>query len=107
MSATCARCGAEILWAITTKGKRMPVDIEPTEAGNLAIYRDHVGGLHARVVKPNEPVEPYERPGIAHFATCPGVPEKPRQPAVPSLAAKRDEKRRREFAARRGIRGPA
>ena len=31
MSAQCGSCHAPVVWAITEKGKRMPVDAEPVE----------------------------------------------------------------------------
>lgn len=65
----CRSCKAEILWVITQKGKRMPVDKEPTENGNLELhdqgqYRPPLAIVHS-----------VKAPGvlryISHFATCP------------------------------------
>jgi hypothetical protein len=36
----CRSCGAEIVWAITGSGKRMPVDADPTPDGNLILTDD-------------------------------------------------------------------
>lgn len=103
MRAICRRCGAEMLWGVTAKGKRMPIDLEPREDGNLAVYRDHAQTLRVRVLAAGEAPQAYERRGMAHFATCPGAqPEAPR-PEVPSLVTERANRRRREFAERRGI----
>lgn len=70
VSAVCKRCGDEFLWARTAKGRAMPVDPQPRPDGNLAIHRDHLGQLRARVVTTDAPIEAYERPGMPHAATC-------------------------------------
>jgi hypothetical protein len=108
---TCRYCGADVLWAITPKGRRMPVDPEPRPDGNLAVYRDHLGQLRARVVTRSisgeYPREPYERPAMPHAATCPGKkPEPPKRPlpdGVVSIGRARDARRRSESARRRGL----
>jgi hypothetical protein len=66
MSATCSSCGASILWAITEKGHRIPIDPEPTTAGNLTL----VDGI-ARTPRLGEdaPFLQY----LSHFATCPNA----------------------------------
>lgn len=46
--ATCKSCGAEIFWAVTQKGKRMPVDTEPREDGNLEIVEQAADEGRAR-----------------------------------------------------------
>lgn len=72
--ATCEKCGAEIAFAVTRNGKRQPVDLEPRPDGNLALHVDHLGQLRVRTVTAEHTIETYERPGVAHFATCPGRP---------------------------------
>jgi hypothetical protein len=37
---TCEACGQEIVWAQTVNGKLMPVDAEPTRAGNVLLGDD-------------------------------------------------------------------
>jgi hypothetical protein len=62
----CRSCGADIAWALTTNGKRIPVDVEPAENGNIRLRRV-AGQVLADVVKPGS-----ERPlRVSHFATCP------------------------------------
>ena len=61
MSAKCSSCGAAIVWAKTTKGKRMPVDAEPAAGGNINL--DGFGV--ARYVPAGK--GHYK----SHFATCP------------------------------------
>lgn len=72
----CRSCNAEIVWAITEKGKHMPVDKDPSRKGNimlvwrtndekpLAIYLNEAqidafkGSLQAH------------RMHLSHFSTC-------------------------------------
>lgn len=73
MANTCKSCGASIHWAYTESGKRMPVDAEPTAAGNIRLVRrkNQNGGRDpfAIVVKPD--IEPNLR--TSHFVTCPNA----------------------------------
>lgn len=68
---TCKRCGQRVNWAITRKGKRMPVDPQPDPEGNLAVHRDGKGEFRARVLVDGEEPAGYERRCMPHFATCP------------------------------------
>ena len=62
--ATCKSCGAEIKWARTASGRRMPLDAD--ERGNIIIEngvlkvvpKDEIGGILAATY-------------TSHFATCP------------------------------------
>jgi len=76
--ARCRSCGASITWAWTLNGKRMPIDAEPVEDGNLEIAARNDEG---------EPVVRYLSGGdrnplpgfdlvpryVSHFATCPNA----------------------------------
>lgn len=74
-ASACKSCGAAILWAVTEKGAKIPVDVEPTTDGNVAIQpnADQSGWL-AFIAGPLEQV-----PGSSsvrrksHFATCPNA----------------------------------
>jgi len=57
-----------VQWAITEKGKRMPVDLEPVDGGNI-ILRDRGAHLDplAQYVTPDPNLKRY----ISHFVTCP------------------------------------
>lgn len=76
-TARCFSCGAEIVWAVTTKGNRMPVDAQPSSDGNILLERRPDGALIAVVSEPGG----LELPGLAapryksHFATCPNASE--------------------------------
>lgn len=72
MSAACRSCGAAIVWAKTTNGKAMPVDLMPTDDGNIVLLDDgnERGEQTALVVKSGEEHPSVER-HKSHFATCP------------------------------------
>jgi hypothetical protein len=69
----CSACHAEIAWAFTPRGKRMPIDADPHPAGNVVVSVADSGRLECRVLsrievslQPDD-VELYR----SHFATCP------------------------------------
>ena len=66
----CRSCGAAIIWTKTTNGKKMPVDAEPTAAGNFLLKDDAPAPLSIRMSNHDAAVytgEKYE----SHFGTCP------------------------------------
>ena len=74
--AECRSCDATVLWAIVQKGgKRIPLDPDPVERGNIAIVgeREDQYGTSPLVAY----VQPDALPGmsepryVTHFATCP------------------------------------
>ncbi|TKJ24341.1 hypothetical protein [Blastococcus sp. CCUG 61487] len=89
----CRGCGADIIWAWTEAGQRMPLDParyprEDTTA-NVAVRTDHTGRIWARVISKDRPLAPFEHRGMPHFASCPARPRKPRD----ELAARRRRNR--------------
>lgn len=66
----CEACQADIFWARLPSGKRMPLDPARRDDGNVAVYRDHLGGLRARVLKAGERPDTHEWLALPHFATC-------------------------------------
>ena len=67
----CSSCQAPIRWVkMRTTGKPMPVDLDPTDDGNVFVYQQD--GT-ADVVKKDD-VEAMNRNGVklhkSHFATC-------------------------------------
>jgi hypothetical protein len=64
----CNSCGAPILWAITSTGKRMPVDAEPSPVGNVLLIVRSGEEPRAEVV-PRGTKSNLLR--VSHFATCP------------------------------------
>lgn len=69
--ATCRSCGAEILWAKTTAGKNIPLDVESRPDGNVVLSRG-VGGFLARVLGSGPEADSLagEPHYVSHFATC-------------------------------------
>jgi hypothetical protein len=71
----CDLCDAEIMWGRTTKtGRPIPLDPQPCDDGNIAVYTDATGRLNARVLKKGETPSGFEKLVKAHFATCPKYP---------------------------------
>ena len=81
MSATCRSCGAPIEWAITAKGKRMPVDAEPRTDGTILLRHTRVGEPPRAEVLNAEEIA-FERQVaanrgeelrlfVSHFVSCP------------------------------------
>lgn len=70
---SCGSCAASVIWTVTHKGRRMPVDAEPVEGGNVRLRQD---GERVIAEYPGK-----EHPGlfdeddraryVSHFATCP------------------------------------
>lgn len=68
--ASCTSCTAAIIWAVSEKGHRMPVDKDPTPSGNIEL-RDVGGDTPVAVVHgKNDPPWAGDR-FVSHFATCP------------------------------------
>jgi hypothetical protein len=70
----CRSCYRPIIWAVTVRGKSMPVDAEPpTQGGNV----DLVGhGTDARpLAKVLNTTQQFGRTGLrlSHFASCPNA----------------------------------
>ena len=65
-SGRCKSCGGPIEWAVTIKGRRMPLDPSPVLGGNVLL-----DGNRATVVAPDESRLGY----VSHFATCPNARE--------------------------------
>lgn len=73
----CDSCGTEIFWAINAAtGKRMPIDPDPRDDGNVVITGDPRSitdrlGLAAQVLGPLEALAHDGELYVSHFATCP------------------------------------
>lgn len=78
----CEGCRAPILWTVTAAtGRRMPVDAEPDQAENTAVYADGTGRLRSRAITGERPtLEHAEQLHMPHAATC-TVPRPRRHPA--------------------------
>ena len=71
---TCRSCDAPIIWAITSKGRRMPVDAEPRPDGNVELIDS--GGMMPQTVVHAQPPLAAENPlHTPHHMTCPQAHE--------------------------------
>lgn len=71
----CRSCEAPIIWATTTSGKAMPVDVEPVDVGNVELVLNGSLATAPHAVVHGAP--PLFRDGplrTSHFATCPDAP---------------------------------
>lgn len=72
----CRSCGAEIIWCRTERGKKMPLDAQPSDNDTLhsGLFvlreRDDPGGPLAMAAWGLEGTEPHY---VTHFATCPNA----------------------------------
>lgn len=67
MPEICGSCEAEIIWTVTEKGKRMPVDRAPRADGNVKLEHRPGRPPLARVVGKGNGTH------TSHFATCPNA----------------------------------
>jgi hypothetical protein len=73
MTARCNSCQAEIFFAKTQAGKRIPIDAVPRPDGNLVVRRVQAGVVAVPLSKAGE-LGPGEVKHVSHFATCPNAP---------------------------------
>lgn len=74
----CRSCGARIFFALTTSGKSMPIDAEPTENGNVVLAEPAeiaaaLGTPRVRVVSSKNPAPEGAVRYVSHFTTCPNA----------------------------------
>jgi hypothetical protein len=74
----CRSCKASVIWAVSEKGKRIPMDADPVADGNFILEYSAVG--EPPVARPrNATIGTVEfRDGLgfkSHFATCPDAGE--------------------------------
>jgi hypothetical protein len=84
MTAKCPSCSAAILWVRTEKGRRMPLDPEPCEGGNVIVKMGSRLGQETVHVETKDETEKRLKCTIdagrlaymPHFATCTKPPRK-------------------------------
>lgn len=68
----CKSCGAKVVWVMTEAGKKMPIDPDPSEFGNIYFQKD--GTV---LVLTKYSAEGQRRLGkdlfLSHFVTCPNA----------------------------------
>lgn len=62
-----------MIWTITSKGKKMPVDYQPDPEGKFYVWRTDDGVIHAQTAKdaPSWIINSGRSTFTSHFATCP------------------------------------
>jgi len=67
----CASCRRPVIWTVTDKGKRMPVDAQPTPDGSIVLTVDKAE-VRSRIV---EVKFRFGRTDLhtSHFARCPAA----------------------------------
>lgn len=69
--AECKSCRAPIQWAVTSRGKQMPVDAGTAPDGNAAVRKLPGGALGVRHLRADSPLADGERRTVSHYVTCP------------------------------------
>lgn len=65
-------CSARIIWALSRKDVRMPIDVEPVPDGNVLLGWDAAGNVRATVLTKAMTARAFGRTlYVSHFATCP------------------------------------
>lgn len=67
---TCSACGAPVRWVLTLGDRRMPLDPEPHEDGNVVRRTTKEGAVRAKVLT-GEELPAQETAWRSHFVTCP------------------------------------
>jgi hypothetical protein len=78
-------CGRLIMWVLTEGGKRMPVDPEPADDGNVVLARQDDGTVRARVLTGSDPIVEGRLTYRPHHRTCPDSAEFRRKKAATAL----------------------
>jgi len=79
-TSNCRNCGENIIWTITRKGKRMPVDAEPVSKGKFILDPENeVGDIPAVFIGDNDRYtgERYN----SHFDSCTARKHREEEPA--------------------------
>lgn len=66
---SCRSCGAAILWAMTDKGRRIPLEPTKTTRGNMEQIGTQGDGTMVVKVDPKD----NQFQWLSHFADCPGA----------------------------------
>jgi hypothetical protein len=67
----CRSCGAPVIWTITDKGKRMPVDAEPNPDGLIELDELPTGVVRSSYAQLTQPRLIAPERYTSHFANCP------------------------------------
>jgi hypothetical protein len=75
--ARCRACDALIIWAVTSAGKAIPVDVVPVANGNIVLYpaSPKDGKPKPLALVTSKPATGDGHRYVAHFSTCPKAAE--------------------------------
>ena len=59
------------MWALTEAGKRMPLDPDPVDGGNIVLTRE--AESNGTPLAAYVPADPGVMRHVSHFATCPNA----------------------------------
>lgn len=75
MSARCRSCQRPIRWTTTTNGRRLPIDPQPADDGNVRLLRSAGAEPLADVLSRDDALIARHEAGVqlyrSHFSTCP------------------------------------
>lgn len=80
----CRSCPAQVYWVVTAKGKRMPVDVEPSAEGGFFLFQRpargeaeaHLAAVHIQSSRPEDEaviagaMKRGQNRYTSHFQTC-------------------------------------
>jgi hypothetical protein len=73
----CRSCKAQIIWTMTERGRRMPVDAEPSKKGNIMLHPRPDDQAPLAIYLTTEQIAAFDgslqrhRLFTSHFVTCP------------------------------------
>jgi len=70
---TCRSCQAPVIWAVTARGKRIPMDAGPREDGGFVLRGQRADDPPLALAKGES--RGREPRYVSHFATCPQADE--------------------------------
>lgn len=66
MASHCRACGAEMIWAKTTRGRALPLDAKPDPKGNVTLDESGLATVYGAALPPDNATI-----YMPHHATCP------------------------------------
>jgi hypothetical protein len=71
----CSACGQHLTWALTTAGKKAPINTEPSDNGNVLILQPKSLGEKLAITLSGDALDLARKHGLPlhlnHFADCP------------------------------------
>jgi hypothetical protein len=71
----CSACGQPLTWALTTAGKRAPINTQPSDNGNVLVLQPRSLGEKLAITLSGDALDLARKHGLPlhlnHFADCP------------------------------------